>query len=323
MLSALLVTSSADAQKVSNPGAFSINPTGGYIALGNQLLDLTPKTLAECQDGVDNFDSASGPGDGKIDFVPPAGSVADPQCASAVDNSELIPGVQALEATTINGTIDSAGNVSIPAASVSFPTYFIKIVNPVDGVLSVVFAKVKAVGTQTGTLNPLTGVASIRLKFYISLTGNAAGADLGSNCNIGTTGSPIDVNALITGVTAPPAPNTAIAGVNYSAVTGAVVLVNNSFSVPAATGCPNPGGSIFTPTNPYNPFDVQGVINQNLLLPSAAGKNTVVLATTTAPVLGKGLVAKITTTPTLLNGPAPFSVAFSAATSTVRVIVAP
>ena len=71
MLSALLVTSSADAQKVSNPGVFSINPTGGYIALGNQLLDLTPKTLAECQDGVDNFDSASGPGDGKIDFVPP------------------------------------------------------------------------------------------------------------------------------------------------------------------------------------------------------------------------------------------------------------
>jgi hypothetical protein len=236
LLGALLVTSSAEAQKVSNPGAFSINPTGGYIALGNQLLDLTPKTLAECQDGVDNFDSASGTGDGKIDFVPPAGSVADPQCASAVDNSELIPGVQALEQTTINGTIDSAGNVSIPAASVSFPTYFIKIVNPIDGVLSVVFAKVRAVGTQTGTLNPLTGVASIRLKFYISLTGNAAGADLGSNCNIGTSGNPIDVNALITGVTAPPPPKTPIAAVNYSSVTGAVVLVNNSFSVPAATG---------------------------------------------------------------------------------------
>ena len=100
VLGALLVTSSADAQKVSNPGAFSINPTGGYIALGNQLLDLTPKTLAECQDGIDNNDAASGTGDGKIDFVAPAGSVADPQCASAVDNSELIPGVQPLETTS-------------------------------------------------------------------------------------------------------------------------------------------------------------------------------------------------------------------------------
>ena len=68
---------------------------------------------------------------------------------------------------------------------------------------------------------------------------------LGSNCYVGSSGSPIKWN-LITGVTSPPAPNTPIAGkpgfVNLKdnfeiAELTENELVDNSWSAPGATGC--------------------------------------------------------------------------------------
>lgn len=99
---------------------------------------------------------------------------------------------------------------------------------------------------------------------------------LGANCYIGSNANPIVLH-LTTETTSPPAPNTPISGklasFSYqpvgenggSIVTAAGgVLVDNSFAVPAATGCGV--GGLFN-----------GVVNQRQGLPSPAGKNTAVL----------------------------------------------
>jgi hypothetical protein len=96
---------------------------------------------------------------------------------------------------------------------------------------------------------------------------------LGSNCYVGSSGSPIWLN-LTTGTTAPPAPNTPISGavgsgslleeesiLKYSGVK----LVDNSWSAPAASGC---GGILSFLVNP--------IINTMIGLPSAAGHNTAI-----------------------------------------------
>jgi hypothetical protein len=97
---------------------------------------------------------------------------------------------------------------------------------------------------------------------------------LGSACYIGSSSSPVTL-ALTTGTTAPPAPNTPITG-TLGTITfkegGKLLiatgdkLVNNSFSVPTASGC----GGIFS-------LLVDPVIDLKLGLPSAAGKNTAIL----------------------------------------------
>jgi hypothetical protein len=97
---------------------------------------------------------------------------------------------------------------------------------------------------------------------------------LGSNCYIGSSTTPVNLT-MTTGTTAPPAPNTPISGNpgttvfspdgNLTTVTG-FSLVNNSFSVPAASGCG------------YWPFVslITAAVNLKEALPSAAGKNSAV-----------------------------------------------
>jgi len=95
---------------------------------------------------------------------------------------------------------------------------------------------------------------------------------LGSSCYIGSAASPI-VIPLTLGTTSPPLPNLPIKGkigtiqplISAIQLLG-LVLVNNSFSVPAATGCGTTGGGL-----------VNASINQKLGLPSPAGHNTIVI----------------------------------------------
>jgi hypothetical protein len=98
---------------------------------------------------------------------------------------------------------------------------------------------------------------------------------LGSSCYIGSSGSPVGL-ALTTGTTAPPAPNTPITGSpgvtsfsNDGGVTYATgfKLVNNSFSVPAASGCG------------YWPFVslITAAVNAKEGLPAAAGTNSAIM----------------------------------------------
>jgi len=288
----------AEAQKVANPGAITITPTGGVISLRGQSFSLAPRALPECSDGVDND------GDGRVDYVAPPGIGGDPQCTSPTDDSETAGGFQAKIDPVLNGTIDAAGNLTIPTSGVILPKAYIRVA---IGSNPVFIATVIPTAPATGTINPLTGQASLRLRFRIGLTNEDGILPLGSTCSIGTTSNPININVLTTGTTSPPLPNTAISGSPYS-TSGSVLLVNNSFSVPGASGCP----PIL-----FDPNGINTQINTNLGLPSPSGNNTAVIAGQTAPVVGRGVIAKITTTPTLLSGESPFSVNFSAAESTV------
>jgi hypothetical protein len=129
----------------------------------------------------------------------------------------------------------------------------------------------------------LVGPVQISLINFIIGSGTALGLPvrihlenpfLGSSCYIGSSSTPINL-AMRTGTTAPPAPNTPITGspgtttsspdFNLTTVTG-LKLVNNSFSVPAASGCG------------YWPFVslITAAVNLKEGLPSAAGKNSAI-----------------------------------------------
>lgn len=100
---------------------------------------------------------------------------------------------------------------------------------------------------------------------------------LGKNCYVGSSSSPIKLE-LRTDTTKPPAPNKPITG-NPGEVTfleggrvlrlEKVVLVDNAWSAPAASGC---GGILSFLVNP--------IINSQVGLPAAAGKNTAILNNT-------------------------------------------
>jgi len=100
---------------------------------------------------------------------------------------------------------------------------------------------------------------------------------LGKSCFVGSSSSPILWN-LTTGVTSPPKPNEPITGTagEVEFLEGArilklknAVLVDNAWSAPAASGC---GGILAFLVNP--------IINGQIGLPSAAGKNTAKLINT-------------------------------------------
>ena len=123
----------------------------------------------------------------------------------------------------------------------------------------------------------LVGTPSVSLVNLLGGTGTAVGVSvyvqlnnvlLGNNCTIGTPTDPININ-LTTGTTAPPPPNQPVTGsrgtvtnnakTDITKVTG-VKLVDNTFSVPGASGC-----GLFGALDPA--FDlIEG-------LPSAAGHN--------------------------------------------------
>jgi hypothetical protein len=97
---------------------------------------------------------------------------------------------------------------------------------------------------------------------------------LGSNCYIGSSSSPLNLE-FTTGTTSPPPPNTPItgdAGTIESSPGGVLTLaggrlVNNSFAAPGANGC---GGFLFS-------WAVDPLVNSILGTPAPAGKNTAIL----------------------------------------------
>jgi PKD repeat protein len=302
LTASVLATSSAGAQKVANPGSFSLNPSGGFVKIRSTVFDLTPRSSAECGDGIDNDN------DSRTDL-------ADAQCAAgpngepaSTDNSELAQGYQAKVDVSLTGTIDGAGNVTVPANQVVFPPAYVPVLAP-DGITYVVTATVIPTHAATGTLNPLTGDVQLRVRFRVGLTGFPMGVSLGSNCSIGTSTNPIDLNVLTTGTTTPPSPATPLTGAPYNA-TGQATLVNNTFSVPGATGCPMAYWFIF-------PIDLNVVINDQIGLPSGAGLNSAVIVGNTTPVFTRAIVPQITIVSGTSSGPAPLTVGLTASSSTV------
>ena len=309
-LAAVLLPSTVGAQKVFNPGTFSLASTGGNILIGGFNLDLTPQPLPQCSDGIDNdaqiaFSGVAFPSDG-IDAL-------DPQCVAGtgagqtkdLDDNEAAPGFQPKINVSTTGTIAADGTVNVPTSGVIFPPSWITPENPTSQTRALVKVEILPTAAATGNINPLTGVMTLNVKLRAKVSGNLWGNVLQSSCAVGTVAAPISVSFTSERMEAV-GTNAALTGSKYNALTGNAILINNNFAVPGATGC-------LVTNFPFT--DVSGLLNQTLVLPSPAGSNAAVLAGKTAPVLTKGVEAKITSSGT--GGRLPFTVDFSAGTSVV------
>lgn len=169
---------------------------------------------------------------------------------------------------------------------------FWTIVNTVNDV----YAKMELVDTvQTDfgkALNPPsdgTDPTAVRIAVRVKLDNPF----LGDSCYIGSAEEPI-VLQLQTGTTNPPAPNLPISGDPGQAgfvqvgddpyayiLDEGSILVDNAFAVPAAHGCGNVALGLPIVTEVLDLL-VSGAVNLKVGLPSAAGKNTAILAGDTA-----------------------------------------
>lgn len=97
---------------------------------------------------------------------------------------------------------------------------------------------------------------------------------LGKKCYVGSTSNPISLN-LITGTTSPPPPNVPISGAfgeffnkeaEFSFGFKNIKYVDNEFAAPGASGCTL---TLFG----FIPISINGLVNTQSGLPSAAGRN--------------------------------------------------
>ena len=301
----VLLPDRALANKVGNPGStFTLVVQSGFIRVGTPPNDNSfdfqdEGRLPQCSDGVNNDDGQ----DTAVDA-----SGGDAQCVgsgsipASQDDSEVQAGYQPkLPIQMTNGTITSAGVVTFPQANISFPPAYIYVAANAasGGVVNDFIATVKILplANFTGTLNANTGAMDLRMQVRVSITGGP----LSSGCEI----NPIDMNALITGTTAPPGPNTPINGDPYDPSTGRMTLVNNSFAVPPAQNC---GTYAFV-------YNLNTAINDQFKLPSPAGNNEARFTmefTPTRPT--PAVISTFTATPS--SGSAPVTSSFNSAGST-------
>ncbi len=189
-----------------------------------------------------------------------------------------------------NGTVDKNGNINIP--TMTFPDFLLENI-PVLGSLTV---KINVVGPTTGSINPLTGAASLRLRVWIKIDGLGA-------CHIASASSPVDVNALVTGTSQHPGSSLVRTGSPYNLTSGHMSLVNATFSAPGAQDC-KIGGFI----------GADGQVNDQVGLPSAAGNNAAEFNITTNTKLTRAIVPALTASPA--SGTAPFATTLNAGGST-------
>jgi hypothetical protein len=296
-----LAVPGAEAQKVVSPGVFSILPSLGEIQIRNLLLDLTQRPSPQCSDGLDNDL------DGKTDVVDlgcQPGSAGEP---ATDDDSELAGLFQAKENVSLSGTIDAQGNVVVPKAQILLPTTYVSLKNPLNNSYAVVTVKTKATHDATGVLDPLTGDTNLRVRFKVQVVGAPFGLSLGLFCAIGTDAAPIDINVLTSGRGT--GAGEVMEGVPYSPTTGLVTVVNNSFAVPGATGCPWAPG-----------LDINALINTQMGLPSSSGNNHATLTGVISPKVGSAISPAMVITPALSNlsvGYVPADLTFDASSSFV------
>jgi hypothetical protein len=162
------------------------------------------------------------------------------------------------------GTISADGAVRVPRAGLSFPPVTYTDETYGSGTYTITFVPTS---DATGSLNPVTGEGSIRLQFWARLQSQSF--DFGPDCGVGSEASPVALT-LTTGRTSPPAPTAPIAGHGYDESTGRLTLVNNSVALPATSNCNPPFGD---------------ALNSELHLPSAAGRNSVVMAAQVEPLI--------------------------------------
>ncbi len=246
----------AQARKVGNPGSgFTLKVQSGSLRIRDKGFEFVDEGRdPQCSDGTNNDGTPPDGQDSNVDYP------ADTQCTSALDDSETQGGFQPKQPILMNnGTIAANGDVTFPMSGVSFPPQYL-FVNADDasgGAVDdfIVTIQIFPIANFIGHINPLNGSMDLRMQVRVSATGGP----LSSGCGV----NPIDINALITGTTSPPAPNTPISGIPYDTATGRTTIVNNDYGVPGVSNC----GTIALF------FNLNDQINSQLGLPSPAGNN--------------------------------------------------
>lgn len=200
---------------------------------------------------------------------------------------------------------DAIGAPTLNAPPGNVPGGLLGISAPPCGDVFLCAAFWNIVNTVNGVTATMESVQTIQTNFANALYPPTDGSDptvarlavrvrlsnpfLGNSCYIGSAQNPIVIK-LQTGTTNPPLPNHPISGAqgtyaeiltdeangySYSRVSGST-MVDNSFAVPAASGCGNIalGLPIITPVLD---FLVSGAVNLKVGLPSASGKNTAIM----------------------------------------------
>ena len=189
-----------------------------------------------------------------------------------------------------NGTINSAGTVAVPPSGVIFPSF------PLESGGFNLTVSIRPADTSgslqpiSGTVDPMTGNGSLRLRVWIKIDG----IPFGGGCRIGSATSPIDVNALITGTMPALGSNPSVTGSPYDTSNARLTVVNNNFSVPASSDCGIGAGTV----------------DGELGLPSPSGNNEARFTLHTTPTFQKAIVPSFTATPS--TGEAPLNVNFNA-----------
>lgn len=309
-LAAVLMPSGASAQVVSNAGPFSIQGNGGQLRIGSLVNVALPASTAlpQCSDGADND------GDGLVDLLDPNCDPGPNGEPASQDDSEIMDGFQPKVNTVVAGTVDANGDMTIPMSSIVFPPVYVPLKHPVDGSIGIARVDLVPTAAATGHIDPDTGSLVLNANLRAKISGEVWGNFLEGDCSVGTTADPIKLRlttASLPGVNG----GGPLAGTPYNQNTGRASLVSNDFVVPPASNC-------F-----YGFFgDISGAINNQMQLPSPAGKNMMYLPGVINPVLKSGPstptnpvpVPRITTNPATLTGDAPFTVGFSGSTSTVE-----
>lgn len=199
-------------------------------------------------------------------------------------------GQQTIKGTTIpfGNAIDIRGTVTSPGGAGTDNTVFL----PAAGTNGFFGGVIRVPGGLLGIDLPGLGVNDVYAipelagpasSIRIDLTTNSLSMPiklrlsnpiLASNCHIGTNSSPMNLN-LITGTTSPPAPNRPISGrIGDVSFPGSYIQftnnvnVNNSYSVPGASGC-----GLFPPPF-FGLIDI--AVNVKMGLPSSSGNNSII-----------------------------------------------
>lgn len=227
-------------------GCIYSKTTSGNFKLGNANVPITASTPIILQGGVGGADAA-----GNNIFYSAVG-------ADTLSKTKLkVPG-------GLIGLVDTGG----------FSGFLISLFNAAVASVNDVYATAEVAGTIKFNSGAFLG--SNDPAFQLPVKIKLDNPFLGSSCYIGSSSNPVNLK-LITGTTAPPAPNTPISGstgtIGISGGGGIFdfignKLVDNSFAAPAATNC----GYLL-----LDKLIITAAVNLKEGLPSAAGKNTAVL----------------------------------------------